>query len=492
MSLRRQAFVAVGSNAALSLIGDLMRLVTMMIMARLLTPADYGTFALANSVMFWVGAAGFENFAPNLLRQRGGDTEIGTYLLFGLLLQTSLLLLGVTVAGVLYFWFDLQIVASLLAMSLLAFPLKVPREIEFQLLQREFSWKRLRSVQFGTLLLGSLSAIALASAGAGPFALAVPTLIEPLPFACLLVASRTVGRLRLDRDLLRHVQAFGWPMVGGSQIWRMREAVGAWTIGMILGASQLGLLGRAMGLTNLVLGRFAGQVTYSLLPILAAAHGDPERRLRAGNLLLRSIVWIQLPLAVALALLAAPVVHLLYGQRWVDIVPLLPLTCAFALGQGLLTLFVPLLIASGATGDRLKGDAFYLAFALLALAALPLGLPAYILAQTAAVIAACIAFAVFVLRQGWIDPRGLRDALVPAVQAALAAALPVPLILSSMTGAAGAVLAATVFLVLYASTLRLLSLSLLDELLGMLPGASVLRRAAFISGVIKSTVSGTA
>lgn len=489
MSLRHHAFVAVGSSAALSLVGDVVRLVTMMIMARLLTPEDYGTFALASSVMLWVGAAGFENFSPNLLRQRGSDTEIGTYLLFGLLLQTTLLLLGATISGILYFWFDLRLVALLLLLSLVALPLKAPQEIEVQLLQREFSWKRLRLVQLGTLLLGSVSAVALAYAGAGPFALVVSILLEPLPFACLLVASRNLGPLRLDRELLRCVQAFGWPMVGGSATWRTREVVGSWAVGTILGAAELGLLGRAMSLANLVLGRFAGQVTYTLLPILAAAHGDVERRLRVGNLLLRAIVWSQLPLAVSLALLAAPVVDLLYGARWADIVPLLPLASAFAFVQGSMTLFVPLLIASGATGDRLKGDAIYLAFALLALGSLPFGLPAYMLAQTAAAALATIVFALFVHRRGWIDRRGIRDALVPAAQATLAGAVPSALVVSSVTGTSGTVLAAAAFAAVYALTLRLFSAPLLDELLRLFPGASVLRRATFFP---RSTYQDTA
>jgi O-antigen/teichoic acid export membrane protein len=195
---------------------------------------------------------------------------------------------------------------------------------------------------------------------------------------------------------------------------------------------------------------------------------------------------------VALALLAAPAIDLLYGERWAAIVPLLPLACALAFGQGLLTLFVPLLVAAGATGARLRGDLIYLGLALLALAALPLGLAAYMLAQATAVALASIAFAALVHRQGWIDRGGWRDALLPPLQAAVTAAVPATLILATVAGAPGAVLTAATFLTLYALTLRLVSMPLLDELLGVLPGASALRRAAFISVAAKSSVPGPA
>ena len=324
MSLRQQSIVAVGSGAALSLVGDVVRLGTMMLLARLLTPEDYGNFGLATSAMLWVGAVGFENFAPNLLRHRG-EGQIGTYLLFGLILQSCLLAVGVVVAAFLYFQLEYQLVAALLAVGLLSFPVKVPQQIEQQLLQREFNWRRFRLVELATLLSANALSVLLAYAGAGPFALITPIVLGPLPFAVLLFASREFKPLRFDRELLKQIQSFGWPMVGGSISWRTRELISSWAIGTVLGAVELGVLGRAMGLANLVLGRFSGQVTATLLPVLVAAQRDPARRLRVGNLLLSLIVWSQVPLAVCLTLLAAPAVLLLYGQRWAGVIELLPL-----------------------------------------------------------------------------------------------------------------------------------------------------------------------
>jgi O-antigen/teichoic acid export membrane protein len=59
MSLRRNAMVAVASGGVLSLVSDVVRLGVMMAMTRLLTPDDYGNFALAFSAMLWVGRRPF-------------------------------------------------------------------------------------------------------------------------------------------------------------------------------------------------------------------------------------------------------------------------------------------------------------------------------------------------------------------------------------------------------------------------------------------------
>ncbi len=476
MSLRRHAFVAVGSNAVLTLTGDVVRLVTMMIMARLLTPDDYGTFALAISVMFWVGSVGFGNFAPNLLRHRGGKQEVGTYLLFGLFLQTGLLLVGIGVAALLFFWFDKQLVAALLALCLLSFPVQVPHEIEYQILQREFLWRRLRLIQLGTVLLGSALSVLLAYAGAGPFALAASVLLGPLPFAVHLLATRSIGPLRFDRELLRGVYKFGWPMAGGTVTWRTRELMGSWAVATFLSVADLGLLNRATGLAVLVLGQFASPVTNALLPILAAAQDDPVRRLRMGSLLLRFVVWTQIPLAVCLALLAAPAVRLLYGPRWEAAVPLLPFASALALVIHVLTLFMLLLVAAGATRERLVSDAIFFAAAFVALGGLAFGLSAYLLAQTVAVLTATVYAGHAAHRRGWIDGLGIRAAVLPALAAALFGALAAWLVRTHIDETFGAIAAAVVFVAVDLLALRLLFVRPVEELVAIMPKAELFRR----------------
>jgi O-antigen/teichoic acid export membrane protein len=480
MSLRRQAVVAVGSGAALSLVADVVRLGTMMAMARLLTPEDYGNFGLASSVILWVGAVSFENFAPNLLRHRC-DGQIATYLLFGLILQSCLLVVGVVVAAFLYFQLEHRLVAALLAVGLLSFPLKVPQQIEWQLLQREFNWRSLRLVELFTLLFASGWSVLLAYAGAGPFALITTIVLDPLPFAVLLLGSRQIKPLRFDRELLSKIRSFGLPMVGGSIIWRTRELISSWAVGTVLGAADLGILGRTTGIANLVLGRISGQVSLTLLPILVAAQGEPARRLRVGNLLFGLIVWSQVPLAVCLTLLAGPAVLFLYGQRWAGVIDLVPFVSTLTLMQAPLTLFVQLLIAVGATRDRLVAEAIFLVSAVVALAGLAFNISAYILACTLAVVAPTLYAGYAVHREGWIDVQGLRGAIIPAFTAAGVGCLVALPIWQHTDKTVGAISSATAFVSIYILALRALFSFRLEELVSILPASKIIRRILLLA-----------
>jgi O-antigen/teichoic acid export membrane protein len=380
------------------------------------------------------------------------------------------------VAAFLYFQLEHQLVAAMLAVALLSFPMKVPQQIEQQLLQREFNWRRLRLVELATMLSASGLSVLLAYIGAGPFALIAPLVLEPLPFAFLLFTSRQLKPLHVDLELLKDIQTFGWPMVGANIAWRTRELTSSWAVGTVLGAAELGILGRATGMAGLVLGRFSGQVAMTLLPILVAAQGEPARRLRVGNLLLCLIVWSQVPLAVCLTLLAAPAVLLLYGQRWAHVIDLLPLLSTLTLMRAGLTLFQPLLIAVGATRDRLVCDAIFLASAIVALGGLALSLSAYLLSLTVAVVVPTLFTGYAVRREGWIDRRGARDAFVPALTAAAMAMSTAWLIWQRTNGTIGAIFAAMVFVSVYFLALRVLFSTRLDELMSMLPKSELFRR----------------
>lgn len=477
--LRRHAVVAVGSSWLLSFAGDGIRLVTMMILARLLLPEDYGHFALATAITGWLTGFGFLNFAPQLLRERGEPGEVATYLLFGLALQTVLALIGLAVAAALWFVWEQRLVAALVAVAVLALPLQVPAQIEAQLLQRDFRWRAVRLWQLFTMLAGSAVSILLAWQGFGPFALLAGVLVEPVPLAMLLVSTRSIRPLVAKPEISSRMRAFGWPMVAGSLSWKTRELVSSWAVGLALGAAELGLLGRATGLAGLVLERFSAQTSYALLPVLVKACEDPGRRLKAGTLLLRAAAWSTIPVAVLLVLTGPTAVRILYGPQWMDIVPLLPFSAALGVAHAHLSAVMPLMLASGRTRERLICDLLLLAGMAVAVPALLGGARVWLGALCLATLLPTAYLLRHVVREGWLDGEALRQALVPpivATMAGLVCATPLRMVADGIAVDMGA---AVVFTATFTLTVRWLAPAALFELLDCVPGG--MRIATFIA-----------
>jgi O-antigen/teichoic acid export membrane protein len=198
-------------------------------------------------------------------------------------------------------------------------------------------------------------------------------------------------------------------------------------------------------------------------------------------LLLRLTVWSQVPLAVCLSLLAAPAVSFLYGQRWVGVSNLLPFASAFELVHGVQTVFLPLLITAGATRDRWICDAISLATAILALGGLAVDLSAYILASTAALAVPTLYGSYAARREGWIDAKGTRQAVVPALTAGALAMLTAWPIWQRTNGTIGAIISVMVFISVYILALRVLFSPRLEELVSALPKSGLLRRVFLLA-----------
>ena len=119
---------------------------------------------------------------------------------------------------------------------------------------------------------------------------------------------------------------------------------------------------------------------------------------------------------------------------------------------------------------------FFLRRAIVALGGLAFGLSAYILALTAAVVVPTLYAGYAVRREGWIDAKGTRDAVVPALTAAALAMLAAWPIWQRTDGTIGEIFSAIVFVSVYILALRVLFSPRLDELVSILPKSELFRR----------------
>ncbi len=448
---------------------DAIRLVAMMVLARLLLPEDYGHFAMATAVTGWLTGVGFLNFSPNLLREAPRPAEVATYLRFGLLWHGLLTVVGFGIAGALWFGLDRPVVAALVALGTCALAPQVPAEIERQLLQREFRWAAVRLWEVGTALLASVAAILLAWRGFGPFALLAAMLIEPIPFAVLLLMKRTWRPLRSDPAIREGVRRFGWPMVVAHALWSGSHLLSTWAVGTLLGATVLGLFNRGVAVTTLVVGRISGQAAYAVMPVLAKVHTDPHRRRIAGRLLLRAAVWSQCVLAGAFVFVAEPAIGIVYGERWLALMPLLPPMIALSLVASLVVVLEPMVLASGRSDRRMLWEIVRFAGTAACIPILWVGLEWYVYGLTALHVVLLVFAVGFAAREGWLSRADVHDAFVPAIVAGGGALLATNAVGYAYDGAARQFVEALLFAGVYLLLLAACFPSLTQELLLRLP-----------------------
>lgn len=178
-----------------------------------------------------------------------------------------------------------------------------------------------------TVLSGGVG-IAMAYAGMRYWALVAQQLTNQVSLAVLLLCFipwRPKGRFSWQRvsALLR----FGWKLLVSSILDTGYMNLRSLVIGLKYNDAALGNFTRGKQFPELVMNAVNGSIQSVMLPVLSEEQDDIPRMKQMMRRSVKSSSFVVLPLMAGLAAVAAPMVTLLIGEKWLPCVPFLQICC---------------------------------------------------------------------------------------------------------------------------------------------------------------------
>nr|WP_321983146.1 lipopolysaccharide biosynthesis protein [uncultured Lichenicoccus sp.] len=382
------------------LFSRLIDLVTMLILARLLQPKDFGLVAIAMTVISVAEVVLELNVAQVLMRSEvltrsQLDTAFTLSVIRGLAMGIVILGSAWPLASL---YSDQRLVAlvAVLSLSPILRGLRSPRLVEYQ---RAMSFWRDTVTEVG----GKVAAIAVAL-GVGLithdyWALVAGTVSFP---ATMIVISYALAPYRPRLSLVglrRFLDYLGW--LTGAQVisavnWQFERLL----MGRLVSFARLGLFTTASDLTSIPLNAIIGPIIGPLMAAFSAVRDDPPRLLKIYQNASAAVMTLGLPILVGECLLSDPIVHFVFGAKWLGAIPLLR-GLSLSVIPGLLALgAAPLMMSFGDTRFFVKKNAIELLvkLPLVILGALKFGFMGVIGARVVSEFAAA-AYAVNVVRR---------------------------------------------------------------------------------------------
>lgn len=328
---------------------QVVQLGVVVLLARLLTPADFGLVAVA-MLLVVVGSALSEGGVSVSLVQRETVTDddrtasVVTNLVLGVVVTAVI----VAAAGPLAGAFDeprLRTLAMVMAPTVLFSALAAT---PIALLSRELDFRTVALAGVSGTAAGGTVAVVLALTGAGVYALGVQPVVSTAVNAAVLV---TRTGLRLGRrpgwSTYRRLWSFGGWILAATMLEVAYSRLYAAAIGRTDGLRQVGLYARADQTQQLVSGILASLISRVSLPVLSR-HGarSPEMRrsLQRGCTVLMGL---HAPVIGLLGALATPFVVAVFGGQWSSAGPILTVLCVAAFYFPLQVVNVSYVIAAG-------------------------------------------------------------------------------------------------------------------------------------------------
>lgn len=394
------------------------------IMARLILPEQFGVFAVALTVWTILQTMAEFGLGTDLVRERDFEHRTPTVATLGLLTSVALSVAMILSAAPISDAFDSPDsapVIRLMSVSLLIFGFSI---VPSALLQRAFRQRALFVVN-GVALLGSTATMTtLAWLNYGPLALALGQIVsQVLTVAGLYVATRAPLRLGFDRAVAKESAAFCLPLAFANLLSWLLLSVDNLVVAREMSPLELGFYVLAFNVSSWPMTAIGQSIRVVALP--AFAHLD-SRSARARALITASgPVWaLSLVMGVVLGVLAAPVITLMYGERWRPAAAALVGLAAFGAVRVVFDLMVTFLVASGATRSVLVVQVWWLS---VMIPAMVLGVRSFGLAGagwthlTVALLAVLPVYLFCLHRAGVNWVAFLRAGMVPTVSMAPAA-----------------------------------------------------------------------
>jgi O-antigen/teichoic acid export membrane protein len=308
-------------------IGGLSKLVVLAILARLLTPRDFGLVAIALILTSLVERLGQVGVGPALIQRPSIDADdvvTGAVLsaLFGLLMAVLVWVVAPLVAD----FFQEPLVAPLVRVLSIGFFIDGLGVTSDALIQRSLKFRTMMVVENLSYVVGiGLVGSVLAMLGLGVWALvAAQVAMRMFRTGLLYWMAPTVGGVgHFNRGRVGELLYLG----GGFSLGRILNFASLqgdnFVVGRLLGMESLGFYSRAYQLMALPALYVAQVLERVLFPVLAKEQSHTERLRRVYLSVLELLTLVSLPVGALFFFAGAPIVEVVFGDRWGEVVPVL-------------------------------------------------------------------------------------------------------------------------------------------------------------------------
>ena len=328
-SLKDKTVKGVGWSAADTFLAQGIAFVVGIVLARLLSPEEYGLIGIVTiftTVMLGVVDSGFSNAL--IRKQNVTNEDYNTLFIFNLVVSVAMFgLLFMGAPWISTFFERPQLVELIRVMGVILI-LQALSIVQNTILTKKIDFKTKTKASVLSALSSGVIGIAMAFAGFGVWALVAQQLSRQLLYSiCLWIFNKWMPTLKVSISSIKYMWGFGWKLlVSGllENIWKELYQV---VVGKFYSPAALGQYTRSKQYASLFSSNITSIVQRVTYPVLAEVQNDKERMMSGYRRIIKLTMLITAVLMVSMGAVAEPLIYCLIGPQWHQAATFLPLIC---------------------------------------------------------------------------------------------------------------------------------------------------------------------
>jgi PST family polysaccharide transporter len=327
------------------------QLLTMVVLARLLTPGDFGLVGMASVVIGFVSLFKDLGTSAAVIQSRKNTDELLSSVFWAnVAFGCFSMIVIASAAPVAAIYFHEPRVSALLRVLSLSFAIASCSILQKAIFERKLMFRATAAAEVAGVAAGAAVGIVLALRGAGAWALVAQSLTSvSVSSALLWYLSDWRPQLSFHWLEIKRVSGYSLNLTGFTVVNYLARNTDYLLIGRFLGATQLGIYTLAYRIMLYPLQSISAVVSRVMFPVCSQLRDD-DARFRAAYL--RTVAMIALatfPMILGLYSVARPLVLTIFGAKWAAVIPLIQILTPVGLMQSIMTTVGTIYQAKGRT-----------------------------------------------------------------------------------------------------------------------------------------------
>ena len=299
------------------------------ILARLLSPHDYGVIALITVFTAVLQVFVDSGLGNALIQKKDADdgdfsTVFYTNVFFCTVLYCLMFFLAPAIAG---FYRNASMTPMIRVLGLTVLISGV-KNVQQAYVSRNMLFKRFFFSTLGGTAVSAVIGVMMAYRGFGAWALVWQQVINTgVDTFILWLTVEWKPKKIFSVQKLKVLYSFGWKLLVSALLDTVYNNLRSLIIGRMYSASDLGFYNRGKQFPNLIVNNINTSIDSVLLPAMSKEQEDRERVKAMTRRSIRTSVYIMAPLMVGLMVVAEPLVRLVLTEKWLPCIPFLRIFC---------------------------------------------------------------------------------------------------------------------------------------------------------------------
>lgn len=311
------------------IVGQIVGFGVSMILARLLSPSDYGTVALLTIFLSIAGILAESGLGSALIQKKDAtDLDFNSVFYLSVFASSVAYFLLFCAAGPIARFYGMPELKLILRISALTIVFYAINSVQNAELRRRLLFDLSFRVSLASQMASAVIGLTLAFCGFGVWALVWQGFTGALAgtiMRWLVIAWRP--KLMFSISSLRGLFSFGWKLTVSSLIETAYSNLYGVIIGKLYSRADLAYVNKGQQHPNILMNAIMGTICSVAFPVLSQLQDDKNRLRDAMRKMMRCSSFLVFPLVMGLAVCARPTMLILFGEQWMPAVPYVQLCC---------------------------------------------------------------------------------------------------------------------------------------------------------------------